>query len=670
MKRIISLLLFIVAAMIAFAQNSKNIRIYSPNDLYNHSIRVSEIDSITYDYDCQTQNVIVQGKIYPYPIIEIDSIAFNDRMNYTVVEDIVKNMDGILSEDGKTLLYGKDSTGNYVMQYGNFDFIHKKWDEESMFVIQLNNEFRPISFVTNDIAYGLSYNTDGSFDVLSFNNDGTYEVIANNLIISTNSLKRIAHSANENPSFGDVGSWVGNGLTIWNLIKEIRTGGLALSTGLNAIGSLIGIGSTTGGFLVGGAGDILAWLKNGAAGLYGGALTLSTYLYQKSQEFQLQHLGDWKVEILSVEQTSRKQCEVTYSIANINNNCEGNPCLLAVINDPAKRWSYVIKEIDLGTVQNGVWKKSINIDEAGEYTIELVLWDKCHPFISQRTYPATRFLMFDLGLDKYEVREDPVYSDGKVYFNLDIYLKGNGNSLTDVKQYGVYTKFANNVDYHKVDHLSSIFETTPFTLELPIEKEAFFDVNYNTFKATATDYSLGIYVVLKNGNIIMYDENDIEGLVYDEKPSLTFTSASLGGTDVYDDEEGTPYRCSTQINANYTATGTFWVNTVDLVVIQGSAQDNVDYWDVMNDGDFPFTVYYSYPYVGDQLSAFRFDFVLSNGNRVSSTNAVQVFGSPTVTNISIIGNEGLNNEGNKTKSKIKKTNTSFIPKYTLKKIEQ
>ena len=26
-------------------------------------------------------------------------------------------------------------------------------------------------------------------------------------------------------------------------------------------------------------------------------------------------------------------------------------------------------------------------------------------------------------------------------------------------------------------------------------------------------------------------------LTYDEKPSLTFTSASLGGTDVYDDEE-------------------------------------------------------------------------------------------------------------------------------------
>ena len=73
------------------------------------------------------------------------------------------------------------------------------------------------------------------------------------------------------------------------------------------------------------------------------------------------------------------------------------------------------------------------------------------------------------------------------------------------------------------------------------------------------------------------------------------------------------------------------------LTIQGTAEDNVGYWDVMYDGNQPFTAYYQYPYAGDNLCAFRFDFLLSNGSRVPSTNAVQVSGSPTVTNISIIG---------------------------------
>ena len=251
------------------------------------------------------------------------------------------------------------------------------------------------------------------------------------------------------------------------------------------------------------------------------------------------------------------------------------------------------------------------------------------------------------------------------------------NSLDDVEEWGVYVYDLNGsgtYDYYPSEFNAAKLEDW-IDVDFNINKDEFDELNHDYFLATK-NVKVGVYKKVKNptGN---YDylsyfrsEPQMCELTYDEKPSLTFTSASLGGTDVYDDEEGNPYHCSTQINANYTATGTFWVNTVDLVVIQGSAQDNVDYWDVMNDGDFPFTVYYSYPYAGDNLSAFRFDFVLSNGNRVSSTNAVQVFGSPTVTNISIIGNEGLNNEGISSKSKIKKTNTSFISKYTLKKIEQ
>lgn len=43
-----------------------------------------------------------------------------------------------------------------------------------------------------------------------------------------------------------------------------------------------------------------------------------------------------------------------------------------------------------------------------------------------------------------------------------------------MEQFGFYTRFANGTpDYRPVDELSSIFESTPLTYELNIEKERF-----------------------------------------------------------------------------------------------------------------------------------------------------------------------------------------------------
>lgn len=142
-------------------------------------------------------------------------------------------------------------------------------------------------------------------------------------------------------------------------------------------------------------------------------------------------------------------------------------------------------------------------------------------------------------------------------------------------------------------------------------------------------------------SVYYYSEPQEYELVYDEKPSLTFTSASLGGTNTSTDENGELFYCETEINATYVAKGTFWVNTTDLVVIQGSAQDNVGYWEVLNDGEYTFSVYYGYPYGGDNLCAFKFDMVISEDNRIPSTNAIQVSGYPYVTNISIVSNNAL-----------------------------
>ncbi len=518
MKKHILTLLSVIFVALSYAQSSGNtLRFYSDNSSYNHSVKASEIDSITYDYDYQLQKVYANEKILSFPLSEVDSVVFQDKLNYTVVNEIVDGMDGIFAEDGKVLLYGEDSEGNNVMQYGEFDFVTKTWKEESMFVIQVNDDGMPISFITKDLAYVLTYNFGDSFDVISFNENGTCEVIATNLSISNKSR---AYGVRRAPSFGDVGGWVGNGLTVWNLISEIKAGGVALSTGLNALGALVGFGSATGGFLIGGTGDILALLKSGASGFYGGALTLATYLAQKSREFQLNHLGDWKISVISVQQKTRTQCEVTYSIAGINIDIEGNPRHRLLLRDPQNKYT----TYDLGVAENGVFTKLIDISSPGDYSVEMSLYDECHKFIRQLTYPAAKFYMADLGIEKVEV-QDYYYADEMVTYDLSIFLSGDKESLHDAKEYGYYIRYRDSYDYQFTEvNLSTIFASTESTKSLAIAKNLF-EMDYSNLKAECTDYKVGAYVILKDGTLIFFDEQDIE-FIYDEHPEVHTGEAS------------------------------------------------------------------------------------------------------------------------------------------------
>ena len=197
-----------------------------------------------------------------------------------------------------------------------------------------------------------------------------------------------------------------------------------------------------------------------------------------------------------------------------------------------------------------------------------------------------------------------------------------------------------------------------------------FEKDYSNFVATMEIDARFWYVPYAIGKTY-YKDLEPKSVTYDQKPGLTFTSASLGGTDVYNDDNGEPDYCATLVNAEYTATGTFWVNTVDFVVIEGDATDNVGYWDVINDGEQTFSTYYQYHYGGDNTSAFRFDFVLDNGNRVSSTNAVSLWGSPTVTNIQLVGSSNAR-AADAASKQAKKTssNNDLKPRYVLKKTEE
>lgn len=256
-------------------------------------------------------------------------------------------------------------------------------------------------------------------------------------------------------------------------------------------------------------------------------------------------------------------------------------------------------------------------------------------FLDDKSYTIT--LSDNPPLKFKEIKQDyTTYADDKVTASMKAVIEVPSDEdvdLSSYKSHGVYVKnkITGKEDYYSVQENGSM----EFWITLDIPRSEF-ETDYSSFTATCDKFLFATYTIDKDGKTNRYYEQEPQ-IIYDQKPSLTFTSYSLGETTIYVDENDEPYYCSTVINAEYTAKGTFWVNTVDLVVIQGNAEDNVGYWDVMNDGDQPFAAYYDYPYGGDNSCAFRFDFVLSNGNRVSSTNAIQVSGSPIVTNIGLIG---------------------------------
>lgn len=146
------------------------------------------------------------------------------------------------------------------------------------------------------------------------------------------------------------------------------------------------------------------------------------------------------------------------------------------------------------------------------------------------------FSMFELGIDHYTVAPDPEYSDGKVMFDVEVFLSGDSEELnkwiSSGVEFGYYVHYANAYDYKKVTNFSTIFASTPLTYDLDIEREGFFEENidYASFEAKAVDYHIGAYAVV-DGKILTYDEQEME-LVYDGHPEAnTGESSSVSETE-------------------------------------------------------------------------------------------------------------------------------------------
>ena len=257
--------------------------------------------------------------------------------------------------------------------------------------------------------------------------------------------------------------------------------------------------------------------------------TLGTYLVQKYEKFVEGHLGKVHISIEDFKRIDATTCEVFYKIEGLNSNGLQYGVSNMILNKGRTPVDY--QEV---SVTNHSGSKVFANLSTGKYTVEFYIHSSKYYFILYDV--KYTFNMFELGIDHYTISPNPEYSNGKVHFDVEVFLSGDSeelnNWISNGVEFGYYVHYANAYDYKKVTNFSTIFAFTPLTYDLDIERKGFFEENidYTSFEAKAVDYHIGAYAVV-DGKILTYDEQEME-LTYDGHPEAnTGESSSVSETE-------------------------------------------------------------------------------------------------------------------------------------------
>ena len=355
--------------------------------------------------------------------------------------------------------------------------------------------------------------------------------------------------------------------------------------------------------------------------LSSGLLSILSYAGDKISDGQLKYLGPVRLSIGIVEQLDAQSCKIGYIVDGLHEYGMANSDLYFELRNVKTGKYYPRLYLQ---PKNGYENAIIANLEPGEYGITLHIRTKKYNW-EYTTYPEVKFSIFNLELDRYEIEDNPQYEYGVVNFKMNVFLKGNEDGLKGIQQFGYYIKYANAIDYRVVNNLSSIFESTPLTYELSIPRDGFSDetINYTTFEAKpSNDYYIGVYVVLKNGNIVTFDEEIIEELVYCKKPEIQFTSAHVKNTDVIETYDNGNVRYKTYFTFDFNINGCVWIDYIQYTI----AQSNVNnYWDPQypqNDGNYTLDGWTEY--TNSIVHNTYFTIYLINGGTLNSRNGLQL----------------------------------------------
>lgn len=266
-------------------------------------------------------------------------------------------------------------------------------------------------------------------------------------------------------------------------------------------------------------------------------------------------------------------------------------------------------------------------------------------------YPLVKYLGMELiaepsavvstPLQFKEIKQDyTTYADDKVTVSMKTVIEVPSDEdmdLSSYKSYGVYVK--NNItgreDYYSVQDNGSM----EFWITLDIPRSEF-ETDYSLFTATCNKFLFATYTIDKDGKINRYDEQEPQ-IIYDQKPSLTFTNVQVGSPTAYpqyDDNGEFLYNYySAALQFDFNVEGAFWMNYVQSFVYGGDWEDNEGPIEIVNDGTYSNPSDMGYPDGSDMYFTYSYHIYLNNGSSISSNNSVVFGGTPTSPSASIGG---------------------------------
>lgn len=236
-------------------------------------------------------------------------------------------------------------------------------------------------------------------------------------------------------------------------------------------------------------------------------------------------------------------------------------------------------------------------------------------------------------------------NNGFVMFNTTVHA--SIESVKGIEEWGVYVYNLNNsgvYDYYPSEFKASKLEDF-IDIDFNINKDEFDELNYGEYFASK-NIEIGVYKKTENPTGMydylsyFYSEPETHELIYNQKPSLTFTSANVNGTEIIDQDEEEGYvRYSTSFNIAYKVNGSFWFDNLNFG-IPSDVNDNVGLVEVRNgDGSYDGSYFWEY---SNTSSTQLFLYLIGNltaGGTFVSDNMLMFSGMP-ITGVSVSGNSG------------------------------
>lgn len=247
------------------------------------------------------------------------------------------------------------------------------------------------------------------------------------------------------------------------------------------------------------------------------------------------------------------------------------------------------------------------------------------------------------GFDGY-IKEFKQISAEHSYETVTFLGKATGvlQTIDDIDSWGVYV-LKENGEYL---HFPSIYNsyTEEVEVSLDVRKSDFGYLNYHEFNALYP-LKIGIfkkYTIANGSSYNMYGEPIDIQFIYDEKPSVTFTSAQITGVNSYpqyDDEGEYQYTYySAPLLFNFDVKGSLWMSYIQSHVYSNSGwTDNEGSIEIVDNRSYSNPSGMSYYNDSDMNFTYYYMIHLGNGSTLNSTNSVVFGGTPEHPTVSVGG---------------------------------